>query len=300
MTPEKVPLTDVSATLLMTLYSRAIESRTADPLLRDPSAERAVNILDYDFSCLNIRQFAMVGCAARARQFDEWTTYFLRKHPHAVVLHLACGLDSRIERVNPPPSCSWFDIDYPEVIDLRQHLFPPRGSYTTIRGSVTEPHWLDDLPVDRPVLIVAEGLTMHLHQDDVRTLISVILDRFQEGELIFDVLNWSAVRAINRRHLKNTAGVTVTWGINNVREIASWDPRLALVQAVPTCHVPGIQDKLSLRMRILTKIPAVLNSSRLLRFSFGAHESNIDALGALNKQLIRRTPHRQAERTASS
>lgn len=274
MTLEKVALRDVSTTSLMTLYSRAIESRTTDPLLRDPAAEQAVETLDYDFSRLDIKQFAMVGCAARARQLDEWTTYFLHKCPHAIVLHLACGLDGRIERVNPPPSCSWFDIDYPEVIDLRQHLFPPRGNYTTISGSVTEPHWLDNLPVDRPVLIVAEGLTMHLRQDDVRTLISTVLDRFQEGELIFDVLNWSAVHAINRRHLMNTAGITVTWGIDNVREIASWDPRLALVQAVPTCRVPGIQHKLSLTMRILAKIPAVRNGSRLLRLSFGAHQSN--------------------------
>ena len=270
MTLEKVPFTDVSATLLMTLYSRAIESRTTAPLLRDPAAERAVDTLNYDFSQLKIRQFAMVGCAARARQFDEWTTYFLRECPRAMVLHLACGLDGRIERVNPPPSCSWVDMDYPEVIDLRQHLFPPRESYTTISGSVTEPHWLDNLPVDRPVLIVAEGLTMHLRQDNVQSLISTILNHFRQGELIFDVLSRAAVRAINRRHLMNTAGVTVTWGINNVRQIASWDSRLTLVQVMPTCRVPGIQHKLSRTMRILTKIPAVRNVSRLLKFSFGA------------------------------
>lgn len=271
LTLEKVPLTGVSATLLMTLYSRATESRTTAPLLRDPAAERAVDTLDYDFSQLRIRRFAMVGCAARARQFDEWTIYFLRKCPRAMVLHLGCGLDGRIERVNPPPSCSWVDMDYPEVIDLRQHLFPPRESYTTISGSVTEPHWLNDLPVDRPVLIVAEGLTMHLCQDNVRTLISMILNRFREGELIFDVLSCAAVRALNRRHLMNAAGVTVTWGINNVREISSWDPRLKFVQAVPTYRVPGIQHKLSRTMRLLAKMPAVGNVSRLLKFSFGAH-----------------------------
>jgi O-methyltransferase involved in polyketide biosynthesis len=270
MTTEKIPLTGVSATLLMTLYSRAMESRTTNPLLRDLAAERVIDTIDYDFSRLHIRRFAVVGCAARARQFDEWTINFLDKCPHAIVLHLACGLDGRVERVNPPPSCSWFDIDYPEVIDLRQRLFPARGNYTTISGSVTELHWLDDLPADRPVLIVAEGLTMHLRQDNVQALISTVLDRFPQGELIFDVLNRSAVRAINRRRLMNAAGATVTLGIGNVREIASWDPRLRLVQTVPTCRVPGVQHKLSFTMRILTKIPPVRNGSRLLRFIFGA------------------------------
>ncbi|HEX2244423.1 MAG TPA: class I SAM-dependent methyltransferase, partial [Gammaproteobacteria bacterium] len=221
---------------------------------------------------LKISKFAVVSCAARARQFDEWTSYFLDKYPHAVVLHLACGLDGRIERVNPSPSCSWFDIDYPEVINLRQHLFPSRENYATISGSVTEPHWLADLPSDRPVLVVAEGLAMHLRQDHVRALISAILDRFSEGELIFDVLNWPAVRTINRRRTMSKAGVTVTWGIDNVREIASWDSRLTLTQAVPTCHVPCIQPKLPLTMRILTKIPMIRNGSQLLRFTFGTHQ----------------------------
>jgi O-methyltransferase involved in polyketide biosynthesis len=269
MAIEKMTLTGVPMTLLMTLYSRAMESRTADPILRDLAAERTIDVIDYDFSRLDIRRVAVVGCAARARQFDEWANCFLDNCPEATVLHLACGLDGRFERVNPPPSCSWFDIDYPEVINLRRRLFPPQKNYTMTSGSVTELDWLDNLPADRPVLIVAEGLTMHLRQDDVRALISAILDHFPQGELLFDVLNWPAVRVINRSRLMNTMGVMTTWGIDDVLNIVSWDPRLTLVQAVPTFHVPGVQRKLSLAMRILTKIPAVRDSSRLLRFTFG-------------------------------
>lgn len=269
----EVTLTGVPMTLLMTLYGRAMESRTPDPILRDLAAERIIDAIDYDFSQLDIKRITVMGCAARTRQLDEWTTYFLGNFPQATVLHLACGLDGRIERVNPPLSCSWFDIDYPEVIDLRRRLFPSRENYTMIGCSVTEPGWLDNLPVGRPALIVAEGLTMHLRQDNVQTLISAVIDRFPQGELLFDVLNWSAVRTINRNRLMKAAGVTVTWGINNVHEIVSWDPRLTLAQAVPTCRVRGVQHKMSRTMRVLAKIPVVRNGSRLLRFTYGTPSS---------------------------
>jgi O-methyltransferase involved in polyketide biosynthesis len=274
MAIEKVTLTGTPVTLLMTLYSRAMESRTANPILQDLAAERAIDAIDYDFSRLDIRRVAVVGCAARARQFDEWTNYFLANFPEAMVLHLACGLDGRFERVNPPLSCSWFDVDYPEVINLRRRLFPLQKNYSMVSGSATELDWLDNLPADRPVLVVAEGLTMHLHQNDVQKLISATLDRFPQGELLFDVLNWPAVRVINRRRLMNTVGVRATWGIDDVLDITSWDPRLTLVQAMPTFSVPGVQRKLPLTMRLLTRIPAVRDGSRLLRFTFGvAHRS---------------------------
>ena len=47
----------------------------------------------------------------RAKQLDDWCTDFLQRHPDAVVLHLGCGLDGRVFRLDPPPSVLWFDVD---------------------------------------------------------------------------------------------------------------------------------------------------------------------------------------------
>jgi O-methyltransferase involved in polyketide biosynthesis len=44
------------------------------------------------------------------------------------VLHLACGLDTRIFRINPPETVRWVDVDYPDIIALRRALLPgPSG-----------------------------------------------------------------------------------------------------------------------------------------------------------------------------
>ena len=60
----------------------------------------------------------------RAKAFDDWTRAFIEKHPDAIVLNLGCGLDSRVFRVDPPPEIAWFDVDFPEVIDIRERVYP--------------------------------------------------------------------------------------------------------------------------------------------------------------------------------
>jgi O-methyltransferase involved in polyketide biosynthesis len=74
--------------------------------------------------------------ALRAEQLDLWTADFLARHPDATVLQVGCGLDSRMLRVVPPADVRWFDVDVPE----------------------TDPGWLEEMPADRPVLMIAEGL----------------------------------------------------------------------------------------------------------------------------------------------
>ena len=84
---------------------------------------------------------------------------FLDVHADCVVLHLGCGFDTRVYRVDPPSTADWYDIDLPDVIELRRQLYPQRAGLHTIAASVTDPQLLDTIPGDKPVLVVAEGLT---------------------------------------------------------------------------------------------------------------------------------------------
>ena len=98
----------------------------------------------------------------RAKQLDDWSTSFLGRYPNAVVLHLGCGMDTRVFRLHPPETVQWFDVDQPNVIALRRKLYDERDGYRMIGSSVTDEVWLDERPTDRPMLMVAEGLLMYL------------------------------------------------------------------------------------------------------------------------------------------
>jgi O-methyltransferase involved in polyketide biosynthesis len=146
-------------TNLGTLYLRAYGSRLKESVLGDRAPTEAVDRINYDFVRMR-RSVHPWGnrflVALRARQLDTWADDFLRRNPDTVVLHLGCGLDNRPFRLDVPSGVSWFDVDVPEVIRLRRLLYTERPGYTIIGSSVTEPGWLDEIPANRPALIVAE------------------------------------------------------------------------------------------------------------------------------------------------
>ncbi|WP_024804298.1 class I SAM-dependent methyltransferase [Nocardia sp. BMG51109] len=218
----------VEWTNLGTLYLRACESRSPQPVLGDHAAADAVDRIDYDWRRMHRYMQPAANqwlVALRAARLDEWSAEFLSRHPNAVVLHLGCGMDTRAFRLAPPPGVQWFDVDQPNVIELRRKLYSDRDGYRMIGSSVTDPAWLDRTPTDRPTLIVAEGLLMYLPEPEVRALLHRLTERFPHGELLFDTLS-----PVGPRLSKVFSKGIVKWGPRDARELERWDARLRFLE----------------------------------------------------------------------
>ena len=129
-------LSSVAETLLMTLYIRAMESQRPDALIKDEKAVALVTSMSYDFD--RIRQVKMdeddkVTVILRNREFDRYARDFLARYPEAVVVHIGCGLDSRFERVAEGGRVEWYDLDLPDVIELRKKLIGGEGERYHLR-----------------------------------------------------------------------------------------------------------------------------------------------------------------------
>ena len=249
--------------LLVTLYLRACESRLEEAILGDDGAADAVRRIHYNWARMRrwvpawANQFMV---ALRAKQLDVWTAGFLNRHPNAVVQHLGCGLDSRVFRLNPPATVQWFDVDVPDVIELRRKLYSDRDGYQMIASSVTDPAWLARVPADRPALIVAEGLLMYLTEPEARELLKRITDRFDTGELLFDLLSQWGPRISK----------LIKWGARDGRDLETWNPRLRYVEQVSAiADFEKIPPKAQREVfRLLHKIPVIRDYDRLYRFRF--------------------------------
>lgn len=270
MTTEKVDFTDikwfsVQWTMLGTLYLRAYESRNQQSILADHAAADAVDRIEYDFKRLRrylLPKSNQYTVALRAWRFDAWTVDFLQRHPDAVVLHLGCGLDSRPFRLDLPAGVDWYDLDVPQVIELRRRLYAETDRYRMIGSSVTEADWLERIPPDRPALIVAEGLLMYLEPEEVRELLQRLTDRFKTGELLFDVLAPWWVRLSTVQH----------WGVKDVAEIERWNPRLRHVETA-TPMSPEAYERIPAKgyrrlFRTLGRARFLRDALRQLRFTF--------------------------------
>jgi methyltransferase (TIGR00027 family) len=240
MTTDKLHFTKEKETMLMTLSSRAMQSQWKNPILRDPWAEEAMQHIDYDirdylrktYGRWGVRLFGDMGCtivATRAATFDHLTTRYLADHPDATVLHVGCGLDSRVFRVDPPASVQWFDVDYPDVIDLRRQLFPERGAaYHLIGAQLDDLHWLDEVPRDRPGLLIAEGVLHYLSEAEVKALLNAVTAHFPGGQMIFDICNSFIVKRAGSN--VGGTGATYKWGLDDPQDIKQLEPKLELIK----------------------------------------------------------------------
>jgi methyltransferase (TIGR00027 family) len=230
MPPEKVHLTGEKETMLITLYARAMQNRRRDPILPDRWAEEVIERIDYDFQKLRVGESRALLIASRARQLDLWTAEYLAGHPDATVLHLGCGLDSRVYRIDTPARTRWFDVDQPDVIELRRRLYSERDGYRMIGSSLADLDWLDEVSPDHPAFIVAEGVTMYLTEDIMRRLLNRLVDRFPSGQMAFDVHSRQLVRWMTRRGTSvGGTGALFGWGIDDPQEVERLEPRLELV-----------------------------------------------------------------------
>jgi methyltransferase (TIGR00027 family) len=202
MTTDKIQFTKEKETMLMTLSGRAIQSQWKNPILRDPWAEEAMRHIDYDLSkqlkgVASWNMWKDIGptvIATRAATFDRLTNDFLADHPDAVVLQVGCGMDSRAFRVNLPAGVEWFDVDFPDVIDLRRQLFPVRDHYHMIGAPLDDLHWLGEVPREQPGLMIAEGVFHYLSKMDVKGLLNAVVAHFPGGQFIFDICNTMIVK----------------------------------------------------------------------------------------------------------
>jgi methyltransferase (TIGR00027 family) len=272
MTTAKVDFSSVNWgsvewTNLVTLYLRAYESRSRHPILGDKAAAVAVDRIDYDFKRIHRMSLPASNqylVALRAKQLDDWCADFLRRQPDAVVVHLGCGLDGRAFRLALPPSVPWFDVDQPSVIELRRRLYDDTERYRMIGSSVTDPQWLEQIPTGHPTLVVAEGLLMYLQESEVRQLLQRLTDRFDSGEMLFDTL-WPSAPRMSKAFTKGL----VKWGIGDVRELQTWNPRLRFLEQ--TSALAGYDKVESTVLRLIYKLLCALparNYNVLNRFAY--------------------------------
>ena len=118
-----------------TLYLKALDADFERPVLGDRYAKEAVGRLDYDWREIGISGRWAPIVTVRTAQYDIWARQFLAVHEHSTVVHLGCGLDSRVFRLDPGPDVEWYDVDYPAVIALREKIYPTRPEYHLIATS---------------------------------------------------------------------------------------------------------------------------------------------------------------------
>ncbi|MEM1146050.1 MAG: class I SAM-dependent methyltransferase [Pseudomonadota bacterium] len=209
-------LNAVPETMLWTLYSRAAEARRSDAVLHDPMSIRIYDSLAYDFrgSFGRPNPFA----ALRALAFDDRLRRFLDEQGvKPVIVNLGEGLETQRYRVDAPDA-SWFTVDLPQAIAIRERFISPDRTHRHLPISVTNHDWIAQIPPHRPTFISAQGLFMYLKEREVRKIIETIANTLENWSLMFDsVPLWLSQLSVLSGGLPLTRSYRVPpmpWGTN--------------------------------------------------------------------------------------
>ena len=264
-------LGSVQRTLLLPLWGRAVETRKPHPLLMDPTAARIIETIDYDFSTItaNISFISQLAWIARSLHIDRTIREFLKRHPAATIVNLGCGLDTTFERVDNG-TLSWYDLDLPDVIELRTQYIPEGARREFIACSILDDRWMDHLKTADAVLFVAAGVLYYFEEAQVRTLLSKLVDRFPGGELVFDACSPRGQRIANKRVIQDGGmdqSAQLKWAIRSALEIEQWDPRIRVLAEYRLFQ--GVKGTMSLKERWGTFLSDTLRIMSMIHLRLG-------------------------------
>lgn len=250
----------VEESLFIPLIVKAKESKRIDSLFTDSKSEEIVNNIKLDFNRFDGGNISYHGILVRTTIIDGIANDFIKKNPEGIILNLGAGLDTRIHRIN----CSniyWYDIDLPEVIELRRMFFNESERVRFISKSLFDLSWVNDIDIDlnKPVLIIAEGLLMYFTESELKTVLNCLVEKFPNAEMCFDVIHKYFVgKAISSKF---------KWGIEKANEIEHLNSRIRLVKqwSVGDYH----KNRQALFFRIMNIFHSTRNRSQILFIKWG-------------------------------
>ncbi len=191
--------------------------------------------------------------AARARKYDSIVNEFISKNPSSTVINLGCGFDTRYWRINSQ-ECRYYELDLPEMIELKKEILKEHLQYELIGCSVLDPSWIDRITAtgNRNFLLIAEGLLMYLPKNEVMKLFKVISERFFHSQIILEVVTENYTKGIMKkivimkmkRRIGLEAGASYNFGIKNGKELESYGDGIKVINEWSYFEDPDVRPRI--------------------------------------------------------
>ena len=209
-------MTEVNKTLYIPLYGKAYVSGRGI-ILDDKRAEEIWQSAELKLSGKSKSKWLAFYMGMRSRVFDEWVRHRTAEGEHTVI-HVGCGLDSRATRVGMSRG-TWYDVDFPSVIEERRRHFDESECYRMICGDIREDGWLDAIPDGGSCVLIMEGVSMYLSPDELSAFFGRIAEKFIRVSLLMDCYTTFAARASKYKNPINDVGVRLVFGIDEPRSL---------------------------------------------------------------------------------
>lgn len=175
-----------------------------------------------------MQRFGFLEVAMRQNDLAYEVRDYLKTRPTAAVVNLGCGLDCT-GRTCDNGHCKIYNLDFPDVIAVRNQLLPAGDRETNIPCDLNDTAWLDKIDASGGAVFFAAGVFYYFLKEQVKTLVRAMADAFQGGVLVFDAANEKAVKLMLKTWLKDAEikDVGAYFAVSDAKsEIGAWDSSL--------------------------------------------------------------------------
>ena len=277
----KIEKNTVQETLIIPLYARKVCSELYPDLDRDETAVRLVGEIDYDFSQAEknarglMQRFGSLEVAMRQNDLAFEVRDYLKDHPNGAVVNLGCGLDST-GRACDNGSCSIYNLDFPNVIAVRNELLPAGEREKNIPCDLNDTAWFSQIDASKGAVFFASGVFYYFLAEQVKALVQAMAEAFPGGVLVFDGANRTAVKMIAKTWLKSAKiqDVGAYFAVSDApKEISPWDSRLRVTSRG---YMLGYNDlkapSVSGFFRFLARVGDGMMKMQIVKIGFGGKQ----------------------------
>ena len=244
-------MNNVNKTLYIPLYGKAYVSRKGI-ILHDPKAESIWEAESFELKGKSKSKWLAYYMGMRSAVFDNWLKMQMERDADAIVIHIGCGMDSRICRVEANEH-QWYDVDFPDVIAERKRYYEESDTYHMIESDARDNAWIASLPKDKNAIVVMEGVSMYFHPTELKRLLQLLAEHFAQVHILMDCYTTFAAKASKYKNPINDVGVTKVYGIDEPIELEA-DSGLAFVKEHSMTPENLVNELQGMERRVFRKI----------------------------------------------
>lgn len=273
----KIEKNTVQETLIIPLYARKICSEIYKNIYQDETASLLIDKIDYDFSLIENKKLSFIErfgfLEVAVRQFDLTTEIkeYIKKHPECSVVNLGCGLDNSA-RLCDNGRIKIYNVDFPDVIELRNKLLPPEEREENIPCDLNDTEWMDKIDSSSGVIFFASGVFYYFLKEQAKSLVCNLESRFPGSVLVFDGANSFAVKMITKTWLKKAEikNVGAYFSVSNAKkEISPWSDKIDVSSKGYMLGYNNLKDpSVSLFSRFLAKVGDKVMKMQIVKITF--------------------------------
>ena len=208
-------MNNVNKTLYIPLYGKAYVSKKGI-VLADKKAEEIWAAEGFALKGKSKSKWLAYYMGMRSAVFDNWLRAQMECDESAIVIHVGCGMDSRVLRVGTMGH-AWYDVDFPEVIEERRRYYQENEAYRMIASDARKMEWLEALAENVNAIVVMEGVSMYIQLEELQALLKGVCIHFKQTKVLMDCYTTFAAKASKYKNPINDVGVTTVYGLDEPR-----------------------------------------------------------------------------------